>query len=245
MTQDNNKSKYEIPDNFMGKPIKGSIDKITENDFKGSQLEIPKRETVDLDMKDFIFVPSMNLYFTNQNTPFEKNWYESHEILQRNGLRMPTLPEFVEFANYLKYSKDPNHPSIHGYIYPWEGVHIDAYFRSQWWDILQIRKLVNYNHILISNGKLIPQKSALLDGDTLMREGRIDVIDDWFLNNSRQGLPKWCTKKGGKFYYRPPESGGVAQFTTPDKYGYFDLRCNCDPHKRKSGIGTFGVKPGN
>src|SRR3989344_5563573 len=59
-------------------------------------------ESKEHDEKDFIYVPSLELYVAKEKTHFRKNWFESHKLLQEQGNRMLIIPEFIEFLKYLK-----------------------------------------------------------------------------------------------------------------------------------------------
>src|SRR3989344_6667427 len=81
-----------------------------------SDLENPEIKITKQNLENFIYVPSLNLYFAKQRTHFNKNWFDCHKLLQADGKRMPLVPEFREFLKYLKNSNNQEYLEIYNDI---------------------------------------------------------------------------------------------------------------------------------
>ena len=86
--------------------------------------------------KDYVFVPALGLYLSENRYHQNKNWDETQEIVHKKGKRMPTIPEFVEFLKYLRSPEGKktikNAEKILDEIYtirePWRSEWLDAKF---------------------------------------------------------------------------------------------------------------------
>jgi len=89
----------EAPDHYGGKPIPEDAIEIAlaaeKKKKDGNQEKAPPLE-------GFIYVPSTKLYFAKERTLLNHNWYDTHKKLHEQNLRMPTIPQFVEFLKYLR-----------------------------------------------------------------------------------------------------------------------------------------------
>ena len=186
----------------------------------------------------FIYVPSINLYVAKERTCLGENWFDCHKLLQANNERMLILPEFIEFLKYCK----TNHPDIYKEITevrnPWRAEWIDADFKTRGKDLV-----INYNHILDSNGNLIPYDSEILEKDTLMKDKELGISLEDYLDNShtKQGLPNKKIKSGNLYYWYPrSDNNSVARFCAGS--GGADLDCVRVPSYRYSALGVRAVR---
>ena len=162
----------------------------------------------------FIYVPSINLYLSEETHFKGKDWKESHIETQKQGCTMPTIQQFVEFLRYLRSdegkAKVKNADKILNEIYevrnPWRSEWLDAYYFEQKAEDM----LVNYNH-KFNGTSLIAQNTEQLTN--YLAETKIPGIslEDWLENPNPHGLPK-SNCKDGKLCYWQPENGRVARF---------------------------------
>ena len=192
-------------------------------------------DTPSEDKQDFIYVPSINLYVARQRTLQGKNWFEAHRELQSQGKRMITLPEFVEVLKYTRENLQEVYDDITEVRSPWRAEWIDADFK-----VKDGKLYVNSNHVLDSNGNLIPQNSEVLSRTTLMEDKRIS-LEDWLQNPTKQGFPTKKTSSGDLFYYNPrDDDNSVAEFYARGGWPYFD--CDRSPSGRYSSLGVRAVR---
>ena len=201
-----------------------------------------KTTTLFLDKENFVYVPSINLYVAKERKLLGKNWFESHQELQKNSERMLIIPEFVEF---LKYAKT-NHPEIYNEITevrnPWRAEWLDADFK------VKDKKLyINYNHVLDSNGNLIYKNSEVLDKATLMEDKTPGIsLEDYLTNNNtKQGLPSKNVKSGDFYYWFPgDDNNSVARFDVDSCRAYIFCDRNSSD-KTKAVVEEFSKKHAN
>ena len=187
------------------------------------------RETAP-DLKGFIYVPSIKLYVSKERSLHGKNWYETHEELQKQGLFMPTIKQFIEFVKYLR-SEQNNHE--YQQILD-EILAIRSPRRAEWLDAKFTKEnnqlYINYNHRVNSRGELEARNKEPLE-DCLMEDCYADV----FGSANRQGLP---TKKSyQEVYYWYPRKNYVAGFDASSDVAY--LGCVWDPRAAGSSLGIF------
>jgi len=148
---------------------------------------------------DFIYVPSMNLYVAKERSHFGKNCCEAHEALLEEDLRMLTIPEFVNFLNYLRENPSDENTQVYKEITqvrdPWRAEWLDAYFE----------KRKDGCYVLTGN----KTKSEKLE--TALMEDKTPGIslDSWLKNPTSQGLPKPDVAKGDLYYWHPENSRSV------------------------------------
>ena len=220
----------EIPENFMGKPIKGSLKRVLdrlEAEKNGSEKPETPSNKETIPKEGMIYVPSIDLHFQSERSYLGKNWNETHEALEKDKLRMPTLPEFIEF---LKYTKD-NNTDIYNEItevrIPWRSNWLDAYFEQR-----------DEGMYVLTGNKTNAEK---LD-DCLMEDKTPGIdIEDWLNNPTKQGLPKLNSPKG-EMYYWSPRNGAVARFDAD--FDRADLGCDWYPLVTYSDLGVFGCAEG-
>lgn len=186
----------------------------------------------------YIYVPSINLYMAEERSFLGENWHKTHEELHKQNLRMPTIPEFIEFLKYLRdNSQNEKYKKIFNEITevrdPWRGEHLDADFK------LKKKQLyINYAHRTI-NGKLTPQNSEKLE-DYLSTDKEID-LNFWLDNATPQGLPP-LNCKAVNLYYQAPAPLKDNNFVAAGFNANSDrtlFNCNRNPSVR---FGAFGVR---
>lgn len=191
------------------------------------------------DKDNFIYVPSINLYVAKERILLGKDWFEAHKELQSHHERMLTIPEFIEFLKYAKTNLPEMYKEITEIKSPWRSEWLDADFK-----IKDNNLYINYNHVLDSNGDLIPQNSELLDKDTLMEDKSPGIYLEDYLDNNHtlQGLPSKQVKSGDLYYWCPrSDDNSVARFVA-DSYRAYLLCCYRDPSDRSSDLGVRAVK---
>ena len=175
--------------------------------------------------KDYIKLPS-GIYVAKQITLLDKDWFDSHKLLQEQGNRMLTPIEFVEFLNHTK----DNFPKIYREITevrnPWRAEHLDAYFE----------KRKDGLYILTGNRT----KEEKLDEDTLVKDRIPGISLDDYLSRAHtsQGLPRSDVKKGNLYFWHP-RNGSGAWFFADD--GRASLNCYGGPQLRNFDVGVRAV----
>ena len=137
--------------------------------------------------KDYVFVPSLGLYLSENRYLQNKNWNETQEILHKEGKRMPTIPEFVELLKYLRSKDGKSQVKNAGKILD-EVYKVAGDWRSEWLDAkFEDKKgmYVSY-HTFDSNGKIIQKQEKL---ENYLAENKTPGIDleSWLDNPTKQG----------------------------------------------------------
>jgi hypothetical protein len=193
-----------------------------------------------------IYVPTLDLYFSKERTYLGKNWHDCHKGLLREGLRMATIPEFIELLKHLKDSgEDDNlYKEITEVRNPWRSEWLDADFKYLNKKGEKVKSddpsgilYVNYNHILDSNGSLVPKNSERLE-TCLTNNGYADI-----LNSNKQGLPT-KTSSSKEFYFWAPlkDNNSVARFNANSGWAY--LVCDGDSASSYAYLGVRAVRQG-
>jgi len=179
----------------------------------------------DLEQKNYIHVPKLNLDISKQRFGFNKNWDEAHEVAKEQGGRMLTLPEFREFLIYTRDNDKELFNEITEVRSPWRVEWIDAYFEQ--------RKDGLY---MLTNNKANAEK---INGGLM--EDRTPGIDltNWLNNSTKQGLPQKNIKKGNLWYFHPRD-GRVAWFDADSDMAGLD--CCRNPSGRYSSLGVRVAK---
>jgi len=200
-----------------------------------------------LNLEDYIYIPSIDLYVAKERTLNGKNWYETHEELHKQGLQMLTIPEFIKFIKYLKrgirhprYQNRKDSERILDEILtvrnPLRGEWLDANFQ-----IINEKLYINYNHRTI-NGELKPLNSEPLK-NCLMQNKFYDTkgidLDHWLKHPTKQGLPQRKTQNGEMGYWYPKENC-VAGFIADS--GVAGLSCRWGPSSQHSSLGVHAAK---
>lgn len=176
---------------------------------------------------DFIHVPSLNLYFAKERTHLGKNWAEAHKLIQDEGSRMPTLPQFVEFLKYIKDNNKDIYGEIMGSKGSQEGEWIDTQFEE-----VKFRSGIGNGHSYDKDGRLYSDKQEILDEKTLM-EDKVISLEAWLNNPTSQGLPRKDvpegslpsrgTDEGSLVYLSPWSTSSYSAFVSDS--GRFCLDC--------------------
>ncbi len=186
---------------------------------------------------DYVYVPSLGLYISEQRNLQGKDWNQTQKILHKEGRRMPTIPEFVEFLKYLRSAQGKknvkNADKILDEIYKVEGD-----WRSEWLDAKFDGNKVTY-HVFDSKGKIVQREEKL---EAYLAEDKTPGIDleSWLANPTKQGLPK-PNCKAGNLYYWSPENGRVAWFCADSGRAY--LGCDGGPAGADAALGVRYVEP--
>ncbi len=228
---------------FMGKPIEGALEKVLGGLNEKSQPNKITDQTQKniVNKQGYIFVPSAAIYIAKERTHLNLDWYKTHEVLHKEGLRMPTIPEFISFINYLRTDYQSIDKKEANQIFDdilkvgeWRGNWLDAKFENK-----KGKFFINYNHHIIK-GKLVPKNSEPL-ADCLMEDCWADIF-----NSNSQGLP---TKKlgssyqqGTNAYYWYPRNEAVAGFGADS--GGAGLSCVRDPSSSGHALGVFACAEG-
>ncbi|MFA5084555.1 MAG: hypothetical protein WC475_04235 [Candidatus Paceibacterota bacterium] len=219
-----------IPDTFMGKPIKGAMDEILkEQEKKAGQIPQKSQTQINAPSLDgFIYVPSVDLYFQKEKQFNNYDWHQAHEKLQKQGLRMPTIEEFRQFLSYLKYNPSAENSAIYRSI-----AKIRSLSSSEWLDAY-FEKQGNELYILTQNKRKIEK----LD-DCLMKNKAPGIdIDEWLMDATRQGFPKPDIKIGDLHHLSQLNNSVARFYADSDCVG---LYCNMGSVYFSPNLGVRGV----
>ena len=186
--------------------------------------------------QDFIQIPSINLQVAKQRSHLSKNWFESHEALQKNGERMLTIPEFIEVLKYTKQNNQDIYNEITQIKSPWRAEWLDADFKRK-----DGKLYINSNHVY-QDGNLSPRSSQILQKNTITEDRTPGIsLDSWIDSPTKQGLPSKKTESG-KLHYGAPmkDNNSVARFGAGDDGAC--LYCGRDPSGRGSLLGVRAAK---
>ena len=184
------------PDHFKGKPIsKDAIERAEDGNLGGENTEVEAPS-----LEGFIYVPSVDLYFTKERALLNQNGYDPHKKLHEQNLRMPTIPEFVEFLKYLRANPTDENTSIYDEITegrnPWRAEHLDAKFYAK-----GDESWVASNHIVDSNSNVVAQENERLEGHLIQDKRPGISLEHWLNNPTKQGLPPASARQGGLGYW--------------------------------------------
>ena len=163
--------KYQIPKTtFAGKPVAGSLERVLErlNPNPNNPQTPPQTPPIvnALNLSGYIFVPLINLYVAKQRTHNGLNWNQTHETLHSEGLKMPTIPQFLEYLKFLQNGyQDRNEAQVILddilKLGNWRGEWLDAKFLD-----VQGNLTISYNHTIDKSGNLKPKNNR----DLLLRD---------------------------------------------------------------------------
>jgi len=205
-------AKITIPDEVFGKKLgEDLIEKVlSKKDPQPTNTNISNQPNIE----NYIYVPSINLYISKEKTLHNNDWNDAHKKLKEQGLRMPTIPEFLEFLRYIKSNpNDQEYASILKEITelksPWRSEWLDAYFEQE-----------NNQFYIYTKNKTIkqPLESCLMEDKT----PGID-FNNLLDNPTKQGLPKANVREGNLYYWHP-RNGTVARFDADSGWGWPQLR---------------------
>ena len=175
------------------------IIEVSDGDLKKINVPYTLKSDRTKDNDKYVFVPSIGLYVSKERSLQRKNWFDSHKELQKQGTKMLTVPQFVEFLKYLK-SNSADYQNLFDDItqvrIPRRAEWIDADFK------VKDKKLyINSDHVY-EDGNLVPKNSESLDKNTLMADRTPGIsLDSWLENPTKQGLPSKEVKSGNLYYW--------------------------------------------
>ena len=231
--------KYKIPDNFMGIPIEGAMERALSQ--KGNTQVQSNIQQTHNNIDKFIYVPDINLYVAKETAYHNLNWKQTHEELHKNNQRMLILPEFLVFLKYLITNQNNQElEKIYNEIVevrnPWRAEWLDTDFKFK-----NNQLYINSNHIIDANGNLMPRSSEILE-PCLMQDKLPGIdLEYWINNHTKQGLPLENTPAGSLYYWLPrSENNSVAGF---DAYSdWADLVCSRNPTNSNASLGVRFVR---
>ena len=207
-----------------------------DNQGSDEQSQNPINPQTNLDKDNYIFIPSINLYVSKQRTYLDKDWNETHSLLHEENLRIPTIPEFIEFLKYTRENEEELFKDITEVRNPLRRNWLDAKFSEK-----DGKMFIQYNHYIDNEGNLQARNTEILDN--YLTEDRAPGIDlsDWLDNHNQFGLPTQNSKQGDLRYWSP-RNGGVARFIAGSGYAY--LNCYRIPSYGYSSLGVFACAEG-
>jgi hypothetical protein len=235
----------KIPKTFMGKPVAGSLEKVLLglNGNPINPLNPQVQPPVNApNLSGYIYVPSIGLYLAKQRTHLRLNWNQTHEELQKENLRMPTIPQFLEYLKFLQNGYQDRSEALTILddvlkVGNWRSEWLDAKF-----DEINGQMVISYNHRIVNNVLKAQNENEVLLPDYLKEDCWADI----FGSANVQGL---STRKlgssyeqGKNAYFWFPRSGRVAWFDADS--GRAGLDCNWDPANSYSSLGVFACAEG-
>jgi len=257
----------EIPDNWLGEPIKGSIERLEDSPeqevLKGEQRLITPASANITGKDQYIILEGRQhgnysypdilvaMDRTHQNT----NWSQAWDALRNEDAFMLTIRQYVDFLNVLKSGKayDGNGTQIPDSRLtelfnditqiksPWRREWLDAKFKNvsagRTLGVIPKNELHISYHVLDNGGQR--ETSEKLD-DCLMGDKTPGIsMNYWLANATDQGLPQ-KNNDSGQLYYWHPRNGRVARFGASS--GRAGLNCGGDPDDRYASLGVRAVR---
>jgi hypothetical protein len=224
----------KLPKKIFGIDTAEAYEKIMKEEEKPKKDK--KRKVEGRDNSDFIYVPSVDLYFAKERSLLGKNWYSTHEELDKQGMKMPTIYQFKEFLRYLHENPNDEYTGIFNEI-----TEVRNPWRMEWLDAIFDDEKIYFNHEFV-DGKLVDRDSEVLDRETLMKDKGPGIdLEYWLKNSTKQGLPNIYYDDGSLWYW-PPRVGAVAWFDADETRSY--LYCGGFPCGAGSSLGVRAVKDG-
>ena len=99
----------KIPDSFLGKPIKGAMEKILNSESQakksGDNVAVPSPSTLT-DAEKYLILPAAqhgsysypDLLVSTERTHLNKNWDNAHKALRDDNSYMLTIKQFADFS---------------------------------------------------------------------------------------------------------------------------------------------------
>ena len=226
----------ETPDHYGGKPIPEDAIEIALAAEKKKKDENEDRAQGEApSLEGFIYVRSVDLYFAKERTLLDHNWDDTHRELHKQNLRMPTIPQFVEFLKYLRADLTGENKQIYDEItkigHAWKRVWLDASFYNG-------GLCVAYNHIVDSNGEVLAQNHERLEGHLMQDKCPATSLEHWLNNPTKQGLPPENSEPGDLWYWQPEGDRVAIFYAVPDGIGK-GLKCDVKPTSSHPELGVF------
>jgi len=235
--------KIQIPKTFMGKPVAGSLERVLAGLNTYPQNPSQTYSSVNApNLSGYIYVPSIRLYLAKERTHPELNWYQTHEELQKEGLRMPTIPQFLEYLKFLQDGHNDRNEAqaILGDILKvgnWRGEWFDAGFKE-----INGQMTISYDHRIMNNVLKAQNENEVLLPDYLKEDCWADV----FGSANSQWLPTRklgsSYEQGKNAYFWFPRNGRVARFGAGSDWA--GLYCYGDPTYTSPSLGVFACAEG-
>jgi len=233
--------KYQIPKTFMGKQVAGSLERVLAglNTNPPSPPQTPPLVNAP-NLQGYIFVPSTGLYMAKQRTHGGLDWYKTHEALQNEGLKMPTIPQFLKYLGFLQTQHNDRNEA--------QAILDDILkvgnYRGEWLDAKFTNEnnvlYCDYHHIFV-NGELKPQVH-----ESLKDHLEEDCWVDFLASANSQGLPTQklgsSYEQGVNSYYWHPRENRVARFVADSDWA--SLNCYWVPTFVNSSLGVFACAEG-
>jgi len=187
-------------------------------------------------MTQFIYVPELDLFFTEERILLGKNWQTTKDTLKTQEMAMPTPFQFRAFLKHLKASKE--HQELYKDItevrYPYRAEWLNARFKER------------------EDGMYIISEDALIKGkyedqeikldNCLMQDGytsRCISLDEYLNSTTPHGLPPANIPNGNLNYWYPGDKS-VAGFRSDSDWA--GLYCGRDPGGSDPALGVFGAR---
>ena len=189
-------------------------------------------------MTQFIYVPELDLFFTEERILLGKNWQTTKDTLKTQEMAMPTPFQFRAFLKHLKASKE--HQELYKDItevrYPYRAEWLNARFEER-----EDRMYIISEDALIK-GKYKDQEikldNCLMLDRCLMRDRYIS-LDRYLDSITLHGLPPANIPNGNLNYWYPRDSS-VAHLNAISRGA--GLICCQDPAFSYFGLGVFGAR---
>ena len=257
--------KIKIPTQYLGKLVKGSMEKVLTG--SGTSLNPSSSPPATVSTVTPARIPNPEQYiilpgkshgsYSYPDTLLSierqykgKNWFDSHKALSDTGFYMPTLRQFVDFLALLRSGtvRDGNAQSlpprrvselfedITAVRDPYRGEWLDADFKESPGGLM-----MNYGHRIDAQGKLVQQYTQPVT-PCLMQDKNpgIDLVD-WIAKATATGLPPSDVKSGTVWYWFPrSDNMSVARFNANS--GRAGLYCDGDPADTDARLGVRAAR---
>ena len=187
-------------------------------------------------MTQLIYVPELDLHFTEERILLGKNWQTTKDTLKTQGMAMPTPFQFRAFLKHLRDSKE--HQELYNEI-----TEVRDPYRAEW---------LNARFKEREDGMYIISEDALIKGkyedqeikldNCLMQDGytsRCISLDEYLNSTTPHGLPPANIPNGNLNYWYPGDKS-VAGFGSDSFWA--GLYCGWVPGGSDSTLGVFAAR---
>src|SRR3990167_3701765 len=183
-------------------------------------------------MTQFIYVPELDLHFTEERILLGKNWQTTKDTLKDQGMAMPTPFQFRAFLKHLRDSKE--HQELYKDItevrYPYRAEWLNARFKKREDGMYML------SEDALIKGKYEDQEIKL--DNCLIQDGHIS-LDEYLNSTTPHGLPPAGIASGNLRYWYPRDNS-VAWFGSGS--GGAGLYCGGGPGFSYPALGGFGAR---
>ena len=180
-----------------------------------------------------IYVPELDLHFTEERILLGKNWQTTKDTLKTQGMAMPTPFQFRAFLKHLRDSKE--HQELYEDI-----TEIRDPYRAEWLNA-RFNEREDGMYIIsedaLIKGKYKDQEIKL--GNCLMNDRQIS-LDEYLDSTTLHGLPPANIPNGNLNYWCPRDEVSFAGFIGVS--GRAGLSCIRDHNYLDSCRGVFGAR---